>query len=775
MDFQWIFLALFLVSIISGMSKTLKRSMLRNTLRLASVVLAFLVTFILQICGVFQGAVASVAEAIDLVAMLPSLASAADFIVAMASTLVSPIIFIIVFYVILAVLRIVTHFVVNAIEKKQRESKPSENTVVPEPVCANEAEEKTDAEATDAECVAISTDAEAESIEAEIQTEAAPIEEQTTEEKKPKKAKKKLFYDECGWKRAISLASGAIGGVLLLAILLMPTFYLTSIMDTVTDAALDTDADDSVVYQLVEVIDEDMAAPLSDNFVFGFYRVTGISGLMNYTVRLGGKITLADGGKTYADDVLKNLLSHSVSLAAQATSLESEQATLKEDLLAIIGDPVVSSVLSDVIMEVIAGIEVEEPAEDDILGGLIYEFADYYKNADKATVEKDIKALGGAVGTLAESGIITELVSGNLELESMLADGDTLAGVVEAISGLSAFGKTMQGAFELGVGMLGELLYIPENSIEVYDNFMADLCSAMQIDSGAKYTKFTSKNLSNMRNYINHCVTNNGGKLESSADKDFFLAYVAQWQRIQSAFSYISEDKSYGYFTIQMGNQTYVYDHKDKVIVICSEANEANYKNKISPIAGLINTLTAKSAAKTFTPEDIYGYLESYNSQSDAASSALAKKLLAKDSYVTSAATIDRMVASVDFINWDDAAKAQDSRLCANIIIKLLGLMDSLGSAGSAEGTEAIESLLDEFALLGQVLDDMNSTTCIKGLPSLVIEGLVKSDMLDDYMAPSMAYQMTDLVDKQGKTYAECMKQIVDILKFALGNLEVNK
>ena len=142
---------------------------------------------------------------------------------------------------------------------------------------------------------------------------------------------------------------------------------------------------------------------------------------------------------------------------------------------------------------------------------------------------------------------------------------------------------------------------------------------------------------------------------------------------------------------------------------------------------------------------------------------------------MTSAATIDGMIAAIDFENWDDASRAQDSRLCAGIIVKLLGLMDSFGSSDTSGDADSMESLLDEFALLGQVLDDMNATSCINGLPSLLLEGLIKSDMLDDYMKPSMAYQMTDLVNNQGKTYAACMTQIVDVIKFALGNLEVNK
>ena len=754
MDFQWIFLALFLVAIISGVPRALKSSMLKNLLRLGAAVLAFLVAFIMQICGVFQGIIETIAEAIDLMSMLPIPSAAVDFIVAMASTLVSPIFVIIVFYILYFIFRIVAHFVAKGIEKNKRtnESEPAEAI----------------AEAIAEESVTLST---------ENPEEAGATEESSADG--DEKSKKSKPCKKFPWKVCVSLASVIVGNLLVLAISLMPLFYLASIFDTVTDAIDGTDAEDSVVYQLVDTFDKDIASPLCDNFVFGFYRATGISGLTNYTVRAGGKILLDSGEVIYADDVLKNLVSHSVSLAAQATSQESEYPCLEEDVTAILTDPMVASVISDVVMELIDGVEIEEPSEDDMIGGLLYDFVDYYKNADYSIIENDLKAIGKAIGALAESGVISDIVSGNMEFEKMLESEDTLAAVVEAISGLSAFGETMQSAFELGVGLLGDALYIPADSSEVYDNFIADLCAAMQTDGSDKYTKFTSSDISRVRNYIRYCAAN-GGKLQSSTDKDLFLAYVAQWQKIQSAFAYISEDKSYGYFSVQLSDGvTYIYDHQDKIIVAYSDENADIYKNKISPVAGLINVLAERSSTKEKTADWLYTLLQSYSeselAKSDPASLALAKTILDRDSYVTKAATVENMVASVDFINWDAEDRANDSRICASVIIDLLGLMENLESVDSAEGTDIVEDLMDQFSLLGEALDNMNKTSCIGELPHLVVEGLIKSDMLDDYMKPSMAYQMNDLVDKQGKTYAECMNQIVDVLKFALGNLEVEK
>ena len=117
MDLQWILLALFLVAIVSGMSKALSRSILKNALRLGSVVVAFLITFALQLGGVFQNVIAQVVSLINLASMMPGFEGAADLISGLASTLVGPIFFIIVFLLLLWIVRVVIHFVVKGIDK----------------------------------------------------------------------------------------------------------------------------------------------------------------------------------------------------------------------------------------------------------------------------------------------------------------------------------------------------------------------------------------------------------------------------------------------------------------------------------------------------------------------------------------------------------------------------------------------------------------------------------------------------------------------------------
>ena len=822
MDFSWILLALFLIALISGMRKALTRSVLKNALRLGSVVVAFLITFGLQLGGVFQNSVAEVVKMFNLAAMLPGLEGVADIIGAFATTIAVPLVFFVPFFLIMWVLRIIIHFVVkiidNAAAKKtaaptaepvsepveEPANEPVAEAVADEPV-ADEPKADTDEAASeevavdeaeqgepDADSVAQDASDEAEKI---VETDEAAaeepaeekVEEPVVEEKaetvdpvveekaeptpeKPKKAKKKMktgLYEECGWKRAISVATGAISGLLILAVMLMPMFYFMSIVTTATDSIEGSDADDSQIYMMVDIVDEYIASPYENSFVYSFYNAIGLTDLMNYTAKVGGKIELSTG-TIYADDVLKGLISHGISAAAQITSAKSECNDVKNDVNAIISDPLVSSIVSDVAMQIIAGIELEEASEEDLISGLINNFIDYYKNADKQTISSDIQAIGQTVGVLAEERILAQLIlSGELDLGAMLENEETLGNVVEAISGLSAFGPTIEGAFELGIEILGETLQIPANDAEVYENFLDDLLSKMVKADNTKFDQNTIKY------YVYNCAQQ-GVKVSASngiKGHSTFVAYVAHWEKVQAAFANASEDKSYGYFTIEINGQWYVYDKNTKDIIIYNGQEE--YKDKISPVAGLINALALSSSTKEIDRDKLFSILTSYvASSNDATSVALANKILNKDSFTSDAVTIEKMLAATNFSDWTAEEKAQDSRLCVSIITKLLGLMDALGGTGSeAEGLGAAMDMIDQFQLLGETMDMMKQTSCIGNLPSLLIEGIVKNEMFTDFMKPSIAFQINNIVENNDKTYAECMNQIAGILKWAISSL----
>ncbi len=824
MDFSWILLALFLVALIRGVSKSLTRSMLKNCLRLGSVVVAFLITFGLQLGGVFQNVVSAITGLINLSAMLPGLEGATALINALASTIAGPIFFVIVFFLLLWILRVIIHFVLKAVEKpgkatpiEQKAAEPAavEAPVQPEPTPEGEsapvepvpeAEQHAECEAESdelnlpaepeahegeepAECEAGESEEPApENVapEAEVAPEAAPeaayeatAEPQPAPEvtpapvepapapEKPKK-KKKGLYPECAWKRIVSIATGAISGLLVLAVFLMPLFYYMSIASSITHALDGSDAEDSQIYQVVEVVDDYVVEPYETSFVFTFYDITGVETLLNYTTKAGGKIQLDNGDTAYADDVLKSLLFHGVRAAAQVTSLESECPTVRADVEEIVSDPVISSIVADLAMSLIDDVELEPTEEGDLMGELIADFVDYYKNADKETIQKDLSSLGSAVGVLAEEKVLLELVGGNADLSTMLEDEETLGNVVEAISGLSAFGPTIEGAFELGVEILGDTLQIPADDSEAYEIFMDDLTEQMIKDTNTKF------NLSTIQNFV-YFTEKNGVKAISGngvSGYSQFKAYLDHWQKVQSAFAHASEDKSYGYFTMVINGNTYIYDSESKYIVIYDETNPelyAKYKDKVSPLAGLINALALRSSTTQISRDDLYTILTNYvNSANDPVGVELAGRILDKDNFVSNAVTVEKMVASTDFDGWTEEEKANDSRLCVDIIMDLLGIMDSLADLENSDGIEGATDLVDQFVVLGETMDTMKQTSCINKLPPLLMEALVKHDMLSTYIKPSTAHQINNIVENNDRTYADAMTQIAGIIRFAI-------
>ena len=97
--------------------------------------------------------------------------------------------------------------------------------------------------------------------------------------------------------------------------------------------------------------------------------------------------------------------------------------------------------------------------------------------------------------------------------------------------------------------------------------------------------------------------------------------------------------------------------------------------------------------------------------------------------------------------------------------------MDSLDNIGDADGEDAAYTLVDQFIALGETMDTMKQTSCIGDLPELLLEGLVKHDILSAYMKPSAVFAINDLVKNNDKSYAHCMGQIADQIRFAISTV----
>lgn len=763
MNLQWILASLFAVALIVGAVGSLSRSMLKNSLRLGATVLSFLVAFILQVCGVFQGAVESILEVIDLASMLPEeLGSIGALIPSLASLLVSPSLFISVFLIVLWICQIVIHFVLKSVEKKEiaRAQELSEAVAA---VAAPEGEAATDSET---------------SPEAAKVVEDEPVQPEVKEEppKKPKKLKNPL-YPECAWRRAISVCTSVVSAVLIFAVLLMPMSYVMGLLGEAADALDGSDSTDSQVQEMVSVLDEYIIAPYEDSFVAKFYSALALTSLTDYTVRAGGKIVLDSGKVAYADDTIRNIASNGLLAASQMMSEGSKCAEVERSVNALLTDPVIASVAADMLIDMFADMELEEADDDDITAELVNTFIEHYKNASKETVESDLGSLGAVVGVLAQKKIIYNAMNGEeTDFSSMLEDSDTLASIVSAISGLSACAPTIESAFKLGVNMLGDTLEIPKNDAEAYDALIGNLLDALNGEAvGAMHTwKFSNAKL---ESFVRSCAAS-GKKVTSSENKNHegyqsFVTYLAAWQEIQGVLGHSSEDRSYGYLTVGIGDKVYMYDSNDRRIYEVADVGSAEYSEKfakkVSPLEDLIKYLAVNSTSN-MTEAKLVSLLSDYaHSSDDPTCVAVAERLASRDGFVSRAATVDGMLAATEFEDWTAEEMERDSDLCVEIIVNLLEMMNALGESGNTNGGEYdIDALIGQFVTLGETMDYMGRTSCISKLPPLLLEGLVGNETFSQYLPAYVAYEFNDLVASGELTYTEAMNDLAATVRTLL-------
>jgi hypothetical protein len=225
---------------------------------------------------------------------------------------------------------------------------------------------------------------------------------------------------------------------------------------------------------------------------------------------------------------------------------------------------------------------------------------------------------------------------------------------------------------------------------------------------------------------------------------------------------------------MEINGKLYIYDHINNTIVIYSETDEEIYKNcknKISPVHGLINALALRSRTTEITRDNLNTILTAYkNSGGDTVSVALCERMLLGEDFVSEAVTLEKMLAACDFSSWSDPeVRRRDARLYVDIIFDLLSVIKSLEGVDESLGVNGALELVDQFVTVGEAMDVMDKTACTSKLPELLIEALIKSDLLSDYISPDIAFKNIEIVkNNENQTYANCMRTVAANIRLAI-------
>ena len=255
-------------------------------------------------------------------------------------------------------------------------------------------------------------------------------------------------------------------------------------------------------------------------------------------------------------------------------------------------------------------------------------------------------------------------------------------------------------------------------------------------------------------------------------------------------------------------------------LTITSDRSEI--ESKASPVADLINfIIESASNRKTegitsaLTADWVEGVMQAFlllnTNEEENASIKLANKLLDSENFISNSVTIEKMHASLRFgEDWTTELKKQDSEKLVDVIFTLIDLVGSLGGEsdgessgdgaesavptsnettddGGDDGGEVVDggndssegsistgdmsAILDLLGVLGTTFDIMADTYCLADLPPLMLEGILKNEMLSMVMMPSMLNGYLEEMKQDDFSYETFMNEFVKTFVDLIGQL----
>lgn len=241
---------------------------------------------------------------------------------------------------------------------------------------------------------------------------------------------------------------GAVGGLLISAVLLMPVFYTFTFGTALVNCARVPCDEEIPLREELIVIDEELVTPYEQSGAVHFYDALGLCDLMCHTAELGGR-TEIDGKMLYAGDTIRNVLNHAPHIYVHMEAWTVSDEWMVEDFVAFSEDDLIIGAIADIIKHEAAAFAAGEdgiflhPETNDTTSAYILEvFAVTYANATHEEIEDDLRVVLRAGSHLAENNFFNDFANNLARTES---EEQAMATVL--IKNLRFVGKAMDALY----------------------------------------------------------------------------------------------------------------------------------------------------------------------------------------------------------------------------------------------------------------------------------------------------------------------------------------
>ena len=246
-----------------------------------------------------------------------------------------------------------------------------------------------------------------------------------------------------------STVAGAIGGLFLSAVMLMPVFYTFSFASAVADCAHIPCEEEIALHEELELIDEKLISPYEESSAVKFYDAIGLSDLMCHTAELGSRVEI-DGTWLSACQTVRNILTHGPNIYVHMEAWAVSDAPMAEDFVALSDDPFILGAIADILQHEAQayadgrpGIFLHPEVENETTSAYIVEiFAETYGSSTHEEIETDLHTILAAGGMLAESNFFNSFTR---SFETGMEGDEAMANVL--LANLGYVGRVMDALF----------------------------------------------------------------------------------------------------------------------------------------------------------------------------------------------------------------------------------------------------------------------------------------------------------------------------------------
>ncbi len=597
---------------------------------------------------------------------------------------------------------------------------------------------------------------------------------------KDEDSEKSIFkrYKKPLWHKLTTGAVGAVSGFLIVMLSMLPVVYISNIAEPAVEKALAAENEGTYANEIAKTVDENFMV-LSEKSAFGkIQKFTGMRAITNAAVNSLTKVDIKCEDGTAVEfnlsDVLSSLLESGVDAAVTYERVCASGATMSS-----------LAPMSDIILSI---------AENDNIVNfcfIAYDNAKVFIFGEDSTKELpyDIESAEALRQDLTAAAGLVEIAAsdlGDISFESedflndilaYLEDEESAKKLVNTIGATSVYKTNFPKLMEYALGMIADQLDLPENKADDYAMFIADMTEALNNKAFGTYDesqveyfiKYAAENGLNVSTYT---VAN---KDEPTALDVAYLNYIEFIDRkngIEAVFTgkLLDSAKKLSYYVTASG-EIYVYSNTSSGWEIYSggELNKSSYAALL--LANEVNKLLIENPTEVIESGDVKDIAE------------LAKNHIGSVELDTENNTVLMLDAVLNISNYSpDGAMYRESIVAAinhNAVIDKahndafgtsLTIMAKLYGSLTEESSEAsIDTIMDNFHLVGRVLDCLKAMETTSAVPDKMLDAIMQNKNYGQYFSSDAVQKVLENIKSGKSTYEELFTTVQGVWGLASG------